>query len=92
MNMLVIGDLKCLHCGFDNGRWVGPKGTAPTLGGLRPKLEGSFDPNAHVRCSRCTGPVFLDDASPVMNSYRLRRIQRLREQIAALDAQRPHAA
>lgn len=90
--MLVMGDLKCLHCGFDNGRWVGAKGTAPTLGGLRPRLEGEFDPNAPARCQRCAGPVFLDDASPVMNSYRLRRIQRMREQLAALDAQRRTAA
>jgi hypothetical protein len=45
-----------------------------------------------VRCQRCAGPVFLDDASPVISSYRLRRIRRLREQIAAIDARRVRAA
>jgi hypothetical protein len=31
--------------------------------------------------------VFLDDASAVGSSYRLRRIRRLREQLAAMDAE-----
>jgi hypothetical protein len=50
------------------------------------------DPAALVRCGRCDGPVFLDDADPVISSYRLRRIRRLRQQIAALEEQRKHAA
>jgi len=38
------------------------------------------------------GPVFLDDASLVTSTYRLRRIRRLREQIAALEAEWNRAA
>ena len=87
--MLVIGDIKCLHCAHISGRWVGPKGTPLTVSGLRNHiLSDNEDPSDLVRCSRCEGPVFLDDASLVISSYRLRRIRRLREQIAALDAYR----
>ena len=87
--MLVIGNVKCLHCGFENGRWVGQKGAHLTVSGLRDQTAGpDEDPSAIIHCGRCEGPVFLDDASLVINSYRLRRIRRLREQIAALDAHR----
>lgn len=87
--MLVIGNVKCLHCGFENGRWVGQKGALLTVRGLRDRQPvADEDPSALVHCSRCAGPVFLDDASPVVNNSRLRRIRRLREQIAALDSHR----
>jgi hypothetical protein len=87
--MLVIGEIKCLHCGFENGRWVGAKGAPITVGGLRNNMAIPMDdPAALVRCARCEGPVFLDDASPVANSARMRRIRRLREQLAAFDQHR----
>lgn len=87
--MLVIGNVKCLHCGFENGRWVGQKGSNLTISGLRGRELGlEEDPGTIIHCTRCDGPVFLDDASLVINSYRLRRIRRLREQIAALDSHR----
>ena len=87
--MLVMGDIKCLHCAHISGRWVGPKGAPLTISGLRNhEAADNEDLNALVRCGRCEGPVFLDDASLVINSSRLRRIRRLREQIAALDARR----
>ncbi len=93
--MLVTGDIKCLHCGFISGRWVGPGGAPLTVAGFKPGPtpgKQSTEPSALVRCGRCEGPVFLDDAEPVISSYRLRRIRRLREQIAALDAHRGRAA
>jgi hypothetical protein len=87
--MLVIGDVKCLHCGFISGRWVGSKGAPLTISGLRNReLEPDEDPATPVRCARCEVPVFLDDDSIVISIHRLRRIRRLREQIAALDAHR----
>jgi len=87
--MLVMGETKCLHCGFENGRWVGAKGAPITVRGLRNRVAPpDQDLDALVRCARCDGPVFLDDASLVSNSARLRRIRRLREQIAALDQHR----
>lgn len=86
--MLVIGDIKCLHCGFTGGRWVGVKGAPLTYSGLRNQATPPPDPAAILHCARCAGPVFLDDASPVNSSSRVRRIRRLREQIAALDGKR----
>ncbi|HQW50493.1 MAG TPA: hypothetical protein PL082_00440 [Tepidiformaceae bacterium] len=92
--MLVIGDVTCLHCGFVRGRWVGPKGAPLTAAGLRnqatPAAAAATD--ELLRCVRCAGPVFLDDASAVGSSYRLRRIRRLREQLAAMDAESGRAA
>ena len=90
--MLVTGDIKCLHCGFISGSWVGAKGSPLTVSGLKGERATAGDPAALVRCGRCAGPVFLDDASLVISSYRLRRIRRLREQIAAIDAHRGRAA
>ncbi|MEO8538348.1 MAG: hypothetical protein ABI577_01315 [bacterium] len=87
--MLVIGDVKCLHCAHISGQWVGPKGAPLAISGLRNQQPSAGeDPSNLIRCARCEGPVFLDDASLVISSYRIRRIRRLREQIAALDAHR----
>lgn len=94
--MLVTGDVKCLHCGFISGRWVGPGGAPLTRPGFQPGQPSPTheprDPSALVRCARCEGPVFLDDVDPVISSTRLRRIRRLRDQIAAIDAHRRYAA
>jgi hypothetical protein len=86
--MLVKGEVKCLHCGFISGSWVGQKGSPVTMMAEQVSAEGS----APVRCVRCDGPVFLEDLEPVISSYRLRRIRRLREQIAAIDARGGKAA
>lgn len=87
------GDVKCLHCGFVSGEWVGAKGAPIHMGGLRGAGPGAVgDPEVAVRCFRCDGPVFLEGAGPVVNSQRLRRIQRLREQLAALGGRPSHAA
>jgi len=91
--MLVKGDIKCLHCGHISGEWVGASGAPLTSEGLR-SHDKPADPGPAVplRCVRCEGPVLLDAAALVISSYRLRRIQRLRDQIAALDARRNRAA
>lgn len=91
--MLVTGDVKCLHCGYISGRWVGPGGAPVIESGFTPGSPRTApeDPGAAVRCLRCDGPVFLDEVSPVISSYRLRRIQRLRDQLAALERKRPAA-
>ncbi|MEX0781587.1 MAG: hypothetical protein WD557_02985 [Dehalococcoidia bacterium] len=94
--MLVKGDVKCLHCGFISGSWVGQKGIPVTVAGFTPGLAAGnaacADPASAVRCARCDGPVFLEDVEPVISGYRIRRIRRLREQIAALDARGGKAA
>jgi hypothetical protein len=93
--MLVIGEIKCLHCGHASGQWVGEGGTPLVLSGFRPpegKPAPEGDPGSLVRCSRCDGSVFLNEATAVINSTRLRRIKRLREQIAAIDARQRRSA
>ena len=91
--MLVTGDVKCLHCGFISGKWVGQSGAPVIEAGftpMEPRMRAG-DSSAAVRCGRCDGPVFLDEATLVISSYRLKRIQRLRDQIAALERRRPAA-
>ncbi len=95
--MLVIGEVKCLHCGYLSGQWVGPGGAPLTMEGFRPAgrqpaTAEAAEGHALVRCLRCAGPVFLDDASAVRSSARIRRIRRMREQIAALEDHRKRAA
>lgn len=99
--MLVVGDVKCLHCGYLSGQWVGVSGAPLTLEGFRPaqppqpRESGeatALEATALMRCLRCAGPVFLDEATAVSNSSRLRRIRRLREQIAALEDHKRRAA
>ncbi|MCZ2109762.1 MAG: hypothetical protein LC118_09385 [Dehalococcoidia bacterium] len=91
--MLVTGDVKCLHCGYISGKWVGPGGAPIIENGFTPGTPRATpdDPAAAVRCMRCDGPVFLDDVGPVISGYRLRRIQRLRAQVAAFERKRPAA-
>jgi hypothetical protein len=91
--MLVKGDIKCLHCGHISGQWVGEGGTPLTFAGFRgPTPIDTPEPSAVIHCRRCCGPVFLDDAALVRNSYRLRRIARMRRQLALYDAERGQAA
>lgn len=91
--MLVKGDLKCLHCGSVSGEWSGMRGAPLSYSGVPVEQRpGGVDTTAIVRCARCSGPLFLEDVELVMSSHRLRRIRRLREQIAALDARRGRAA
>lgn len=96
--MLVTGEIKCLHCGFISGRWVGPSGSPFTIAGFTPASgvapagEGKSDPAALVHCARCTGSVYLDDVDRVISSSRLRRIRRMRQQIAVIETYRSRAA
>ena len=83
--MLVQGDLKCLHCGFISGQWVGEKGAPLAVSGIRPVTRPPGDPDAPVRCRRCDGPVYLEDASAVASSRRISRIRRLRAQLADIE-------
>ena len=87
--MLVQGDITCLHCGFLSGVWTGARGSNLTYGGLRlpdgTKVDAPAD--ALIRCTRCQGPVLLANTRGAMNAHRLRRIQRMREQLAQYDAE-----
>ncbi len=87
--MMVKGDVKCLHCGFVSGSWVGAGGAPLTTAGFTGvSVSGAEGPGGGraIHCIRCRGPVILHEAQPVKSSERLRRIQRLRERLAAYDA------
>lgn len=92
--MLVTGDVKCLHCGYVSGKWVGESGAPLSEPGFTPAATRGCptDPNAPVHCLRCGGPVFLDEATLVTSSYRIRKIRRLRRQIASLESDHPRRA
>ena len=82
--MNVRGEIVCLHCGHANGSWTGPAGTALTYRGCAAIPEG-VAPEEHVRCQRCGGSVFLDGATHISALDRVRRIRRLRRQLASWD-------
>ncbi len=48
-------------------------------------------PDDLIRCGRCEGPVCLDNATLVTSRHLLRRIRRMRQQIAAMDTRRDRA-
>jgi hypothetical protein len=88
--MLVKGDVKCLHCGFISGSWVGTSGAPLTISGFTAKgAERPSDVDGHraIHCARCQGPVVLHEAERVLSNDRLRRIRRLRAQLASYDRQ-----
>lgn len=89
--MLVKGDVKCLHCGHTSGEWSGERGSPLAAAGARFE-SGNADPSSLLRCPRCAGPVYLEAVEPVATSSRLRRIQRLRGQLAATQEKRPGRA
>ena len=86
--MMVRGEVKCLHCGYVSGAWAGVSGAPLTASGFTAVAgaKKGADAKAAIHCGRCGGPVFLNDASGVRRSDRLRRIERLRAQLAAYDA------
>ncbi len=91
--MLVKGELKCLHCGFISGEWVGVNGAPLTVAGVSAAQRAAErEPSTVVRCGRCAGPVFLEDVSMVVSTHRIRRIRRMRAQLAALDGKPGQAA
>jgi hypothetical protein len=86
--MLVQGDITCLHCGFESGVWTGTRGSTLTYSGLRTTNGGPAGAaDSLIRCSRCSGPVLLANMRAAMTPHRLKRIQRMREQLAQYEAE-----
>ncbi len=83
--MLVKGEVACLHCGHVSGDWVGERGTPLTVHGFRRPAAEGIDPSTPLKCARCGGPVFLDNAGMVVSMARLKRIARLRRQLAVYE-------
>ena len=62
--MLLVGDVKCYHCGHISGQIEATRDKRLVLQAFKPR-EGykGKKPAAGdtIRCERCDGPVFLDD-------------------------------
>jgi hypothetical protein len=61
-------EVHCYHCGHESGTWEWLAGQAEygvftTAGPARRLARGLL---RHIRCRRCQGPVFLDEAAPVV--------------------------
>ena len=61
----IIADVKCYHCGHISGQIIGRRGQPLRVTDFKPR-QGYTGPEVHpghkLRCERCRGPVFLEDA------------------------------
>ena len=66
----VAADVKCYYCGHVSGQIVGRRNQPLRVTAFvpRPGYKGpAVRPGMRLRCERCNGPVFLEDASPVLS-------------------------
>jgi hypothetical protein len=71
--MLIRADVKCYYCGYVSGQVEGdPESTCPAWSyHCRPGSDNPPPTNPRqIRCSRCGGPVFLDDIETVRSHGR----------------------
>ena len=62
----LVADVKCYYCGHVSGQIVGNRGEPLKVTNFvpRPGYKGpELKPGTRLRCERCQGPVFLEDAS-----------------------------
>ena len=67
----VIADVKCYFCGHVSGQIIGSRhqplrvtNFVPCPGYSGPEVR----PGMRLRCDRCQGPVFLEDATGMMQT------------------------
>lgn len=71
--MQIRADVKCYYCGFVSGQIEGdPESQSQrwafrSLTGATPRVPST---NHSLRCTRCGGPVFLDEIETVRRSLR----------------------
>ena len=62
----IAADVKCYFCGHVSGQMVGHRGVPlrPSNFVPRPGYSGTAPkPGARLRCERCQGPVYLENAA-----------------------------
>ena len=67
----VVADVKCYYCGHVSGQIVGSRHEPLRVTNFvpRPGYKGpEVKPGTRLRCERCQGPVFLEDASSAVAS------------------------
>ncbi|HLH22767.1 MAG TPA: hypothetical protein VK066_09600 [Chloroflexota bacterium] len=60
--MLISADLKCYYCGYVTGEVITDTSHPDRVLAFRPTDGDVQSGKAARRCSRCGGPVYLDDA------------------------------
>lgn len=66
--VVVVGDVKCYHCGHVSGQLEGERTIPLPQRRFRPRrgyTKPPPEPGARIRCERCNGPVYLDDVRPL---------------------------
>ena len=67
----VVADVKCYFCGHVSGQIVGKRHQPLRVTNFvpRPGYKGpEVKPGTRLRCERCQGPVFLEDATGLMQT------------------------
>jgi hypothetical protein len=62
----VVADVKCYHCGHISGQIFGRKHQPLSVRNFVPRVGYAgppVRPGMKLRCERCGGPVFLEDAT-----------------------------
>jgi hypothetical protein len=73
--MQATADVKCYYCGHISGQIVGDR-EHPERGRFVPRqgFAGELPvPGQRIHCERCSGPVYLEDASPIELPFIRRR-------------------
>lgn len=69
--MLMVGDVKCYHCGHISGQIEATKEERLVIRTFKPRagFKGPKpQPGKRLRCERCGGPVFLEDLREAPNA------------------------
>ena len=64
----LVADVKCYYCGHISGQIIANKKQPLKVENFipRPGFTGEpLKPGDKLRCERCAGPVFLEDAEPL---------------------------
>jgi hypothetical protein len=79
-----VADVKCYYCGHVGGQVIGrrneplrPENFLPRPGYSGPEMRAG----ERLRCERCRGPVFLEEAGPIVHQ-RLARDRLLKRRLA----------
>ena len=65
----VIADVKCYFCGHVSGQIIGRRDRPLRVADFKPRpgyMGPEFKAGQNLRCERCRGPVFLEDAGSAM--------------------------
>ena len=67
--MKTVADVKCYHCGHVSGEATLAQGSRTVVTAFRPTsgscARSAATSSGHLRCCRCGGPVYLDEARVV---------------------------